>query len=55
MVFMHLNIIQLPQGSTLSRLHGVDKTSRKGELKVGFWTFLCPSVGCVIGGLLKQH
>lgn len=31
MVYMRLNIIQLPQGSTLSRLHGVGTTSLKGE------------------------
>lgn len=53
MVYMHLNITQPHQGSTLSQLHGVGKTSQKGESKVGFWAFLCPSVGCIVGGLLK--
>lgn len=55
MVYMHLNIIQLPQGSTLSPLPGVGTTSQKGELEVAFLEFLCPSVGCVVGELLKQH
>lgn len=34
---MHLNIIQLPQGNTLSRLRGVDTTSPKGELEVALF------------------
>jgi len=55
MVCMHLSIIQLPQGSTLSRLHGVGTTSQKGELEVAFLDFFCPLVGCVVGGLLKQR
>lgn len=55
MVYMHLNIIQLLQGSMLSQLHGVGTTSQKGELEVVFLEFLCPSVGCVVGGLLKQR
>lgn len=55
MVYMRLNTIQLPQGSTLSRLHGVGTTSQKGELEVASLEFLCPLVGCVVGGLLKQR
>lgn len=45
MAYMHLNIIQLPQGSTLSRLHGVGTTSQKGELEVAFLEFFVPFRG----------
>lgn len=54
MAYMHLNIIQLPRGSMLSRLHGVGTTFQKGELEVAFLAFLCP-LGWVVGGLLKQR
>lgn len=55
MVYMHLNIIQLPRGSTLSRLHGVATTFQKGELEVAFLGVFVPLVGCMVGGLLKQR